>query len=111
MHDGVQARERRRIAEDDGAQALAVDRAVGADDVRSERGHHLVEPDRPRRVDIVADAVGVDHRRPELGEHPNGAALAGADAAGHADRCESAESRAHPPVGLVTEKSGVAHDA
>ena len=70
MHDGVQARQLAGIGEDDGAEALAVDRAVGADDVGSELGDDLVPTRRTRRVGLVADAVGVDHQRAELGAAP-----------------------------------------
>ncbi len=69
MDDGVQARQRGGVGEHDGPQALAVDGAVGGDDLAAELADHLLPAGRTGPVDLVPDPVGVDHQGAELGQH------------------------------------------
>src|SRR6185295_6980719 len=73
------------VGEDDRAEPLAVDRAVGREHVAPEGLDDALPALAPGRVDAVADLVGIDHVRAELGEHRADHALSGADAAGQAD--------------------------
>ncbi len=85
VYDGVQCRAALGVPEDDGAELLAVDRAVGGDDRAAEGLDDAREPFAPGRVDPMADLVGVDDVGAELGEHAADDALPRADTAREPD--------------------------
>src|SRR5205807_6154019 len=59
---------------------------VGGDDLAAEGLHDVFPARLSRLVDLVADLVGIDPRRPELTEDRRRRALAGADSSGQPDR-------------------------
>src|SRR5262249_38119238 len=65
----------------DRAERAPIDRPVGGDDGGPERVDDRGEARASGPVDLVTDAVGVDHARAELGEDRGDGALARADAA------------------------------
>ena len=95
MEDRFQAPQRRAVAEDGGAELLAVDAGLDTADVgkgREHRRHRLA----PRRHQIVHREVGVEDGPAEGAEHRGRRRLAHGDRAGEADDHHLSRRRARP---------------
>ena len=95
MGDRLERLAARRIAEDDGAEALPVEPAVRAHDVRTERVDDRLPGRRPGLHDLARQEVGVDEPAPQLHELPAHGGLPGRDPAGEAHEEEGAGRRGH----------------
>ena len=97
MRDLLEALSALGVAEDDGAEALSIQVAVGLQHIRPELGGDLGERGLAGHHHLAGEEVRVDHLRAEVGEHLAHRALAGGDAAGQADEEEAPHRALAPP--------------
>ena len=85
----------RRVVEHDSSEGVAIERAVGREDVMAEAPDHRVESVRTWLDDLPCDRVGVDDGCAALLETARDTRLAACDSASQA--VDGAHNRAHGP--------------
>ena len=85
MHDRVEPFQRRGIGKYDRPELAAVNRAVGSEDALTESVDQFPVGGSARLIDLVADFIGVDCGRAELGQNFRRCALARSDSARESD--------------------------
>ena len=88
MRQGLEPAPAIGAGEDDGAERLAVEAAVGLQHRGAELLHDLGERRLARLHDFTGQHVGVDDDRPQAAEHRRDRALAGGDPTGQPDEQE-----------------------
>ena len=98
MHDGIEGLELLVVAEDPIGDLLAVEGAVGLEDLRAEVLDHGGEHRTARRLELADHGVGVDHHRPTTGERRRHGGFPGADTAREADEEHGREASTGSPA-------------